>query len=188
MHFFLSGVAVIVQRHGPLQYVRINYKAVKSYVWHWHCIQQKKLVKKDWCNTGKPSETKQHHQKRAARHTSPSQKCVSPSQDTETTAKGAETQHNTKHRSGQLTIIYQNWVTLTAAIAGDTRKNLLTKSTLSASMATVRVRSAPLQLEMIKKAKGSAPAGGHTGTSFRFPAARPGLCQTASVLACRLTL
>ena len=97
MHFFLSGVAVIVQRHGPLQYVRINYKAVKSYVWHWHCIQQKKLVKKDWCNTGKPSETKQHHQKRAARHTSPSQKCVSPSQDTENNSKRGRdpTQHKT---------------------------------------------------------------------------------------------
>lgn len=148
---------------------------------------KKKLVKKDWCHTGKPSDTKQHHQKRAARHTSPSQKCVSPSQDTETTAKGAGAQHNTKHPSGQLTIIYQNWVTLTAAIeAGDTRKILLTKSTLSASM--VRVRSVPLQLEMIKEAKGSTPPGGHTGASFRFPAARPGLCQTASVQACRLTL
>ena len=33
-----------------------------------------------------------------------------------------------------------------------------------------------------------APPRGHTGTSFRFPAARPGLCQTASVLACWLTL
>jgi hypothetical protein len=45
-NFFLSGVAVIAQRHGPLQYVRINYKAVKSYVWHWHCIQQKKVGQK----------------------------------------------------------------------------------------------------------------------------------------------
>ena len=101
---------------------------------------KKKLVKKDWCHTGKPSETKQHHEKRAAH--SPSQKCASPSQDTE---------------------------------AGDTRKVLLTNSTLSASMATVRVRSAPLQLEVIKKAKGSTPPGAH-----RYQLQVPS-CQARSV-------